>query len=286
VSDLPARVAVIGGGTMGAVLARVLAEAGCEVALHVRTPRDLEIPGVRITSDLDDALDGADLVSEAITEAVEPKRAVLERALARCPDAIVTTQTSALPLDDLARGPRFAGWHWSNPPDLMDVVEICPGAETDPAVIDRLIAITEALGKAPAVLRWPVPGYLLNRLQYALMREAWNLVESGVCDFEDVDRALTHGLGLRWAAIGPFEVQDVAGLDVHLAVAESLMPVLAGEREPPPALREMVARGDRGTSTGKGLRGEYDEARTAEVLARRERVMRAVKAARDGKLSD
>ena len=279
-SDLPRRVTVIGGGTMGAVLARVLAEAGCEVALHVRTPRALEIAGVRITSDLDDALDGADLVSEAIAEAVEPKRAVLARALERCPDAIVTTQTSALALDDLARGARFAGWHWSNPPDLMDVVEVCPGAETDPAVIEQLIAITEALGKAPAVLRWPVPGYLLNRLQYALMREAWNLVESGVCDFADVDRALTHGLGLRWAAIGPFEVQDIAGLDVHLAVAASLMPVLGGQREPPAALRDMVAKGDRGTSTGRGLLGDYDEARTAELTARRERVMQAVKAAR------
>lgn len=278
--SLPERVTVIGGGTMGAVLARVLAEAGCNVALHVRTPRDLAIPGVRVTSDLDDALDGADLVSEAITEAVEPKRAVLARALERCPDAIVTTQTSALSLDDLARGARFAGWHWSNPPDLMDVVEICPGAETDPAVIERLIEITEALGKVSAVLRWPVPGYLLNRLQYALMREAWNLVESGVCDFADVDRALTHGLGLRWAAIGPFEVQDVAGLDVHLAVAESLMPVLGGQREPPAVLREMVARGDRGTATGSGLLGDYDEARAAELLARRERVMRAAKAAR------
>lgn len=279
-SDLPRRAAVIGGGTIGAVLARVLVDAGCEVALHVRTPRDLGLPGVRVTTDLDDALDGADLVSEAIVEAVEPKRAVLERALERCPDAIVTTQTSALPLDDLARGPRFAGWHWSNPPDLMDVVEICPGAETDPAVIDRLVAITEALGKAPAVLRWPVPGYLLNRLQYALMREAWNLVESGVCDFADVDRALTHGLGLRWAAIGPFEVQDVAGLDVHLAVAESLMPTLEGPRQAPEALRDMLARGDRGTSTGRGLRGEYDDAARDELLARRARVMNAVKAAR------
>jgi 3-hydroxybutyryl-CoA dehydrogenase len=280
VTLLPRRVAVIGAGTIGAVLARVLAEAGCEVALHARTPRGLDVPGVRVTADLDEALDGADLVSEAITEAVEPKRAVLERALARCPDAIVTTQTSALALDDLARGARFAGWHWSNPPDLMDVVEVCPGSETDPAVIERLVAITEALGKVPAVLRWPVPGYLLNRLQYALMREAWNLVESGVCDFADVDRALTHGLGLRWAAIGPFEVQDVAGLDVHLAVAESMMPVLGGPREPPRALREMVARGDRGLSTGQGLLGSYDDAARAEILARRERVMRAVKAHR------
>ena len=109
-----------------------------------------------------------------------------------------------------------------------------------------------------------MPGYLLNRLQYALMREAWNLVESGVCDFADVDRALTHGLGLRWAAIGPFEVRRAPPASMGAwRSAEYLMPVLAGGREPPAALREMVARGDRGTSTGNGLRGEYDEARTA-----------------------
>jgi 3-hydroxybutyryl-CoA dehydrogenase len=112
------------------------------------------------------------------------------------------------------------------------------------------------------------------------MREAWNLVESGVCNFADVDRAVTHGLGLRWAAIGPFEVQDVAGLDVHLAVASSLMPQLGGQRDAPEALREMVARGERGLSTGSGLHGAWDEQRAAEVLARRERVMRAVQAAR------
>ena len=236
------RVAVLGAGTIGAVLARVLVEAGCDVRLWVRTERALQVPGVRVTTDLAEALDGVQLVSEAIAEVVAPKRELLARALELAPDAIVTTQTSALALDDLARAPRFAGWHWSNPPDLMDVVEVCPGAATDPAVIDELVAFTVWLGKAPATLRWPVPGYLLNRLQYALMREAWNLVESGVCDFADVDRAVTHGLGLRWAAIGPFEVQDVAGLDVHLAVASSLMPQLAGPREAPASLQEMVAR--------------------------------------------
>jgi len=277
------RVAVLGAGTIGAVLARVLAEAGCDVRLWVRTERALAVPGVRVTTDFAAALDGVQLVSEAITEVVAPKRELLAQAIALAPDAIVTTQTSALSLDDLARAPRFAGWHWSNPPHLMDVVEICPGADTDPAVIDELVAFTVWLGKAPAVLRWPVPGYLLNRLQYALMREAWNLVESGVCDFADVDRALTHGLGLRWAAIGPFEVQDVAGLDVHLAVASSLMPQLGGPREPPDILREMVARGERGLQTGSGLLGTWDEVRAAEVLARRERVMRAVQAARGPK---
>jgi 3-hydroxybutyryl-CoA dehydrogenase len=238
------------------------------------------VPGVRVTADLGEALAGAELVSEAITEALEPKRELLARVLELAPDAIVTSQTSALALDDVARDARFAGWHWSNPPDLMDVVEICPGAETDPAVLAELVALTEWLGKAPAVLRRPVPGYLLNRLQYALMREAWNLVESGVCDFADIDRAVTYGLGLRWAAIGPFEVQDVAGLDVHLAVASSLMPELGGPREPPEQLRELVARGDRGLATGSGLLGSWDAARAAEVLARRERVMRAVQAAR------
>ena len=274
------RVAVLGAGTIGAVLAQVLAEAGCDVRLWVRTARALQVPGVRVTTVLAEALDGVQLVSEAITEQAAPKRELLAQALELAPDAIVTTQTSALSLDDLACAPRFAGWHWSNPPDLMDVVEICPGAGTDPAVIDELVAFTVWLSKAPAVLRWPVPGYLLNRLQYALMREAWNLVESGVCDFADVDRAVTHGLGLRWAAIGPFEVQDVAGLDVHLAVASSLMPELGGAREPPEQLRELVARGDRGLAAGSGLLGTWDGARAAEVLARRERVMRAVQAAR------
>ena len=278
-SDLR-RVAVLGAGTIGAVLARVLAEAGCDVRLWVRTARALDLPGVQVTTDLGAALAGVELVSEAITETLEPKRALLAQVLELAPRALVTTQTSALALDDVARGARFAGWHWSNPPDLMDVVEICPGADTDPAVVTELVAFTEWLGKAPAVLRWPVPGYLLNRLQYALMREAWNLVESGVCDFADVDRAVTYGLGLRWAAIGPFEVQDVAGLDVHLAVASSLMPQLGGPREPPERLREMVAQGERGLATGSGLLGAWDEARAAEVLARRERVMRAVQAAR------
>lgn len=280
-STVPGRVAVLGAGTIGAVLARTLAEAGCEVALWVRTPRALDLPGVEVTDDLAAALAGADLVSEAITEAVEPKRALLAEVLRLAsPDAVVTTQTSALALDDLALDPRFAGWHWSNPPHLMDVVEICPGSATGPDVIPRLVAWTEALGKAAALLNRFVPGYLLNRLQYALMREAWNLVESGVAGFADVDRAITHGLGMRWAAIGPFEVQDVAGLDVHLAVASSLMPVLEGPREPPAELRERVARGERGLATGEGLLGAYDEARAEAVLARRERVMRAVQRAR------
>ena len=97
-----------------------------------------------MTADLGEALDGAELVSEAITEAARAEAgAAGARARAGAPSAIVTTQTSALALDDLARGARFAGWHWSNPPDLMDVVEICPGADTDPAVIAELVAFTE-----------------------------------------------------------------------------------------------------------------------------------------------
>ncbi len=279
-TGVPARVAVLGAGKMGAVLAGVLAAAGCNVTLWARRPQGVDIRDVTVTGNLDEALDGADLVSEAIVEEVGPKRDLLAHALDRCPDAVVTTQTSALALDDLALDPRFAAWHWSNPPDLMDLVEICPGTATESWVIDRLVGWTIALDRAPAVLTRAVPGFILNRLQYAVMREAWNLVESGVCDFADVDRALTHGLGQRWAAIGPFEVQDLAGLDIHLAVAESMMPVLDGPREPPARLRAMVAAGDRGVASGRGLRGDYDAERTAEVIARRERIMRAVRAAR------
>jgi len=98
-----------------------------------------------------------------------------------------------------------------------------------------------------------VPGFVANRLQYALMREAWALVEAGVCSHADLDRVLTRGLGARWAAIGPFQTVDLAGLDVHLAVAENLFPELANERAAPRLLAETVADGALGTKSGRGL---------------------------------
>jgi 3-hydroxybutyryl-CoA dehydrogenase len=138
----------------------------------------------------------------------------------------------------------------------------------------------EALGKAPIVLRRDTPGFVANRLQYGLVREAWALVEEGVCGYEDVDRALTHGLGARWAAVGPFQIADLAGLDVYLAVIRNLYPELSTAQSPSPALVEAVESGSHGVKNGRGLLGDYDPAAAARIAAARDAMLRAIEQAR------
>ena len=294
--QLPEHVAVVGAGTMGAGIARVFAEAGASVRLCARRESSLETARgrlgetaarVRLTTSADEALDAAELVIETITEAAEPKRTLLARAEERAsPDAILTTNTSSLPLAALAgalrRPERFAGLHWFNPPELVELVEVVGGERTSPETLDALAGWMEELGKAPVVVRRDVPGFVANRLQYALLREAYALVDAGVCSFADVDRAVTHGLGARWAAIGPFETMDLAGLDVHAAVAANLWPELSRESEPSPSIARALGSGALGVKSGRGLRGEYEPADAAALVARRDRVLRGVPRLRDG----
>ena len=159
---------------------------------------------------------------------------------------MLATTTSSLPLAELASAltapERFAGWHFFHPADLMSLVEIVPGERTDPAVLARLRTWSEHLGRRPIVLRRDVPGFVANRLQYALLREAYALVESGVCALPDVDVAVTAGLGARWAALGPFETMDLAGLEVHAAVAAALFPLLSDGAELPGRARPAAGR--------------------------------------------
>ncbi|HEU4449236.1 MAG TPA: 3-hydroxyacyl-CoA dehydrogenase NAD-binding domain-containing protein [Gaiellaceae bacterium] len=291
---LPRDVAVIGAGTMGAGIARVFAEAGASVRLTARRESSLEAARkrlgdgrVRLTTSLDEALRGADLVVETIVEELEPKRDVLARAeelVAR--DAILTTNTSSLRLAVLAaalgRPERFAGLHFLNPPELVELVEVVGAERTAPETLDTLVGWMDEIGKAPIVVRRDVPGFVANRLQYALLREAYALVDAGVCSFADVDRAVSHGLGARWAAIGPFETMDLAGLDVHAAVAANLWPELANETEPAPSVRRALEAGALGVKSGRGLRGEYSAAAAAALGERRDRVLRGVRALREG----
>jgi 3-hydroxybutyryl-CoA dehydrogenase len=281
---LPRDVAVIGAGTMGAGIARVFAEAAGAVRLHARRESSLETASrqlggatVELTTSLDDALRGADLVVETIVEDSEAKRAVFARAeeLASA-QAILTTNTSSLPLAALARGlnspERFAGLHFLNPPELVEVVEIVGGEDTAPETLETLETWMEQLGKAPIVVRRDTPGFVVNRLQYALLREAYALVDAGVCSFADVDRAVTYGLGARWAAIGPFETMDLAGLDVHASVAANLWPELSNTTEPSPSIAKAL-------EGGRGLRGDT----SPEVLReRRDRVLRGLRTLREG----
>ena len=276
---LPREVAVVGAGTMGAGIARIFAAGGASVRLTARRQESLDAArerageAVAMTTDLAEALAGADLVVETIVEEVEPKRGVLTRAeeLA-APDAILTTNTSSLSVDEvggeLQRPERFAGLHFLNPPELVQVVEVVGGARTAPETLETLRGWMEELGKVPVVVLVDVPGFVVNRLQYALLREAYGLVDAGVCSFEDVDRAVTAGLGARWAAIGPFQTMDLAGLDVHAAVAENLWPELATTSKPS---RSIEAARERGS-----IRADFDP---EELKARRDRVLRLLREA-------
>jgi 3-hydroxybutyryl-CoA dehydrogenase len=281
--ELPAEVAVIGAGTMGAGIARVFADAGCSVRLSARHESSLQAARGRLgearvhtTTSLDEALDGAELVVETIVEELEPKRAVLTRAEERAaPGAILTTNTSSLRLagiaDALVDARRFAGLHFLNPPELVELVEIVGADETASETVAQLRAWMSALGKAAVVVRRDVPGFVVNRLQYALLREAYALVDSGVCSFEDVDRAVTYGLGARWAAIGPFQTMDLAGLDVHAAVAANLWPELSNTTEPSPTIARVASSGGR-------LGGDAPHEALRE---RRDRVLRGLPSLRD-----
>jgi 3-hydroxybutyryl-CoA dehydrogenase len=267
---------------MGAGIARVFAEAGASVRLCARRESSLEAARprlgesaaqVRLTTSAEEALTGAELVVETIVEEAGPKRALLVRAEElTSPEAILTTNTSSLPLSALAEGlrrpERFAGLHWLNPPELVELVEVVGGERTAPETLETLAGWMEEHGKTPVIVRRDVPGFVVNRLQYALLREAYALVDAGVCTFADVDRAVTHGLGARWAAIGPFETMDLAGLDVHAAVAANLWPELSNESEPSPSLTRALERGSLRDSDPDSL------------VARRDRVLRALKTAR------
>lgn len=292
---LPARAVVVGAGTMGARIAACLARAGIAVCAAARREETLRSAAatihaalaepaeslVRLTTDADAELARADLVIETIREDHADKTAVLGHVTARVgPDAIVTTNTSSLDLAALATaadGPeRFAGLHWFNPADLVRLVEVVPAPDTSAATVETLRGWMVALGKTPVVLARAVPGFVANRLQYALIREAYALVAAGVCTLAEADLAVTGGLGPRWAAVGPFQSMDLAGLDVHLAVAEALFPVLATGSEPPGLLADLVAAGRLGAKSGTGLLGDYPPPRREALAARRDSVLRSI----------
>ena len=254
----PGRVAIIGAGTMGAGIAIRYALAGAETALTSRRDASLAAARKRVAAslevlvaegavdvdvsdaaqkrisyaaDFEAALDGAELVIESIAEDPERKREVLARAeAAAAPGARITSNTSSLSLAaisrELAHPERFAGYHWFNPPELLELVEIVCAPATSDQTAETLMRWAAHVGSCPVLVRREVPGFIANRLQYALMREAWALVDAGVCGYEDIDAVMTTGLGARWAAVGPAEAMDLAGLDVHLTVARELYPKL------------------------------------------------------------
>ena len=216
-----ATVAVVGAGVIGRSWARVFARAGCRTQIYDNDPGQVEkarawledVAGVTVHEDLAGALAGAGYVQESGPERIEVKKAIyaeLDRAAG--PEAILASSTSALDMTDIAAGLAGAGRsivaHPVNPPHVVPVVEVLPGKRTEVQVTRRTCEFLASVGQKPVVLNFYIPGFLLNRMQAALVREAIHLVESGVADVEAVDAVIRDGLGLRWALLGPFGVAD------------------------------------------------------------------------------
>ena len=247
-------IAVLGAGIMGAGIARVFGRAGHDVRVfdvRAEAAADAaESAGASAHDTVERAVDGATIVREL-------KHELIARVEAVNADAVIASNTSSIAPDALAAGmrdpSRLVIAHFFNPADTVPLVEVVPGPATPQATVDRMVALLETCGKTAVPLAQQVEGFIANRLQAALYREAMHLVDLGIATPEQVDQAVTAGLGPRWALAGPFEIMDLGGLDVWTSVTDGIFPSLGDASAAPAMLRERAERGELGAKTGAGF---------------------------------
>ena len=283
---------LIGVGTMGPGIAATLSRGGLQVTCFDvnadqlrKAEGELRVLGVRAVfeSDLARAVTGADLVVEAVPEQLELKKqlfAELEKHVS--PKTILASNTSGIPITRLQQAVehkgRVVGMHWSNPPHIIPMVEVIAGAHTDSSVTEQAKKILTGCGLIPVIVEKDVPGFVHNRLLYAILREAVSLVEKGVISPEELDKCFKWGLGLKLAVIGPMELLDVAGLDIYEAVAGYLNADLENRTAVAPYITRLTREKHLGMKTGKGI-FEYTPERTRELRAERGAKLLAVRKA-------
>ena len=229
--------------------------------------------------DLAAAVGRAAFVFESVAEDLDLKQQLFGQLDQLAPrQAIFASNTSGLPItriaERMARPERAATAHFWNPAHLMPLVELVKGELTSDTTIDALGQVLGAAGKRTVVVRKDVPGQLGNRLQHALYREAFHIIQEGVASVEDVDIAIKYGPGLRFPAYGLLEHADMVGLDLVQAIDSYLFPALSSADAPPAFLSALIARGDLGAKSGRGLY-DWTERSAAEVLAARDRFIAA-----------
>jgi 3-hydroxybutyryl-CoA dehydrogenase len=273
-----ARIAVIGAGLMGHGIAQVFALAGHVVTITDAITANLDTVTARIAANLADLGDDAaaanrvapnadlaatvrdaDYVVEAVLEDLPLKQtlfAEIERHVR--PDAILASNTSVIPITKIMEGlrhrERALGTHWWNPPYLVPLVEVIGTEWTAPQVIDRVMALHKSIGKTPVHVKKDVAGFVGNRLQHALWREAVALVEHGICDAETVDTVIKAAFGRRLAVLGPLENADLVGTDLTLAIHRTVLPEIDSRPAASPYLEQLVAQGKLGFKSGEGFR--------------------------------
>jgi 3-hydroxybutyryl-CoA dehydrogenase len=272
------KISVIGGGLMGHGIAYLLAAAGHQLGVFEPDAQSrASLPGrLRAIADLleDDpallarigvhdqlatAVKGASFVFEAAPEKLALKQRIfaeLEGVVA--PTTILASNSSAIPATQIGRAlahrERVVGTHFWNPPHLVPLVEVIENEKTSDEVVRATMELLRGAGKAPVHVRRDVPGFVGNRLQHAMKREAIALVAAGVCDAATIDIVVREGFGARSAVLGPMEQSDLVGLDLTLDIAEVLYQHLDGTPGPHPFLREKVQAGKLGMKSGEGFR--------------------------------
>lgn len=294
-------VVISGAGVMGASLAQVYAQAGWAVTLHNRSDSGLRraenlirinqatLVGEEIVSEEESrlmwsrlrmttdqsAFYDADLVVENIVENLEAKRAFWKDVSALVPDeALLATNTSGLHITKIAEAckhpQRFMGQHWLNPPHLLPLCEIIAGEKTSQENLQKMRDLVTALGKQPVIVK-DINGFIINRIQFAVLREALHIVDMGAATIEDVDTVLKAGMGLRYAALGPFGVADFGGLDTFDHINSYLNAELCDSKVGSEHLRRLVQEGKLGVKSGTGFY-DYEGDKADAAIRERDRM--------------
>jgi 3-hydroxybutyryl-CoA dehydrogenase len=271
------KVLIVGGGTMGADVALVCARGGCATQVfEASAERRTALPAYFETklNEMDfghrlhlisiiDSLNyfdwsEIDLVIECVPEKLEIKQdlfAQLEQVVN--PETVLASNSSSFPISQIAAGlktsARMIGLHFFMPAHIVPCVEVIYGEKTSRLVAESLSRLMSSCGMVPVTVKKDLPGFLANRLQHALSREAFDLIDAGIVSPEDVDKAVRFGFGFRYLAAGPVLQRDHAGLEIHAAAGASIYPSLNNKGEVAKCLTEKVDAGNLGMKTGQGF---------------------------------
>lgn len=291
------RIGVIGAGTMGAGVAEIFVKFGYTVILYnrsregmqrgierlqpkvavkpvpIETVTDTESAQIYTTHDLT-ALAEVDLISESIAENLKIKQGIFRKLDEICAtETLFTTNTSGLSISQIATAvshpERFAGVHFFNPPEIVPAVEVIKGDATSDVTCEILIDLLKQMQKQPILVQKDVPGFVASRLQFAVVREALHLIEEGIASPTDIDAVMKHGLGLRWALLGPLEIADLGGLDIFNTVGSYVAKSLSNATDSPKVLQDLVAAGKLGAKTGSGFY-EYPPGKASAIASERD----------------
>lgn len=296
------KVGVAGAGTMGSGIAQTFAQQGYEVIMTDIAEEYLEnakkiisinqknlieekiiteaeakdsIKNIIYTTDKE-AFSDVDIIIESIVEKIEIKQdywGKMEK-IAR-EDAIFASNTSGLSITEICKKvkkkERFVGMHWWNPPHIIPLIEVIRGEGTNDETVDLLVELVKAINRKPVVVQKDANGFIGNRIQFAVFREALNIVEEGIATVEDVDRAMKYGLGFRYAAIGPFETADLGGLDTFYYISSYLFNELSNAKEPAEILQNLIDNNHLGVKSQKGFY-DYSDGKDEEAMAHRDKM--------------